>query len=68
MVIAENLLALHFRYYDGSRWIESWDSASLPPLRQLPQAIMIDLALAQASGAPLRLSTIVTLPMAFAQW
>jgi hypothetical protein len=34
----------------------------------LPQAVMIDLVLAQPNGAPLPLSTVVTLPMAFNQW
>lgn len=68
VVVADNLLALHFRYFDGNLWTESWNSASLPPNRQLPQAVTIDLVLATATGAPLRLSTMVTLPMAFTQW
>lgn len=66
--LADNLLALHFRYFDGSTWVESWNSSSLPPGRQLPQAIAIDLVLAAPGGAPLKLSTMITLPMAFAQW
>ena len=66
--LADNLLALHFSYFDGSTWGESWNSPSLPPGRQLPQAIAIDLVLAAPGGAPLKLSTMVTLPMAFAQW
>jgi len=66
--LADNLLALHFSYFDGSTWGESWNSSSLPPGRQLPQAITIDLVLAAPGGAPLKLSTMVTLPMAFAQW
>jgi prepilin-type N-terminal cleavage/methylation domain-containing protein len=68
VVLADNLLALHFSYFDGSTWGESWDSSSLPPGNQLPQAIAIDLVLAAPGGAPLKLSTMVTLPMAFAQW
>lgn len=68
MVAANNLLSLHFRYFDGNIWTESWDSPSLPPQRQIPPAIMIDLVLAEPSGAPLPLSTVVTLPMAFNQW
>jgi prepilin-type N-terminal cleavage/methylation domain-containing protein len=68
MILADNLLALHFRYFDGNIWGESWNSESLPPGRQLPQAVSIDLALAAPGGAALRLSTMVTLPMAFAQW
>lgn len=68
VLLADNLLALHFRYYDGNIWTESWNSSSLPPGRQLPEAISIDLALAEANGAPMRLSTMITLPMAFSQW
>ncbi len=64
--LADNLLALHFSYFDGNIWGESWDSTSLPPGRQLPQAIVIDLVLAAPGGV--RLSTMVTPPMAFAQW
>ncbi len=68
VLLADNLLSLHFRYFDGNNWVESWDSESLPPGRQLPQAISIELVLAQPSGAPMRLSTIATLPMALVQW
>jgi prepilin-type N-terminal cleavage/methylation domain-containing protein len=68
VMLADNLLALHFRYYDGNIWTESWNSSSLPSGRMLPQAISIDLALAEANGAPLRISTMITLPMAFPQW
>jgi prepilin-type N-terminal cleavage/methylation domain-containing protein len=68
VTIADDLLALHFRYFDGNIWGESWNSESLPPGRQLPQAVSIDLAVAAPGGAPLRLSTMVTCPMAFALW
>jgi prepilin-type N-terminal cleavage/methylation domain-containing protein len=68
MIIANNLLALHIRYFDGSSWGESWNSQSLPPGRELPLEVAIDLVLAAPGGAPLRLSTMVTLPMAFQQW
>jgi prepilin-type N-terminal cleavage/methylation domain-containing protein len=66
--LADNVLALHFSYFNGSNWMESWNSPSLPPGRQLPQAITIDLVLAAPGGAPLKLSTMVAVPMAFAQW
>ncbi len=67
-LIAANLLSLHIRYFDGAVWGESWNSQSLPPGRQLPTEIAIDLAMASRSGAPFLLSTMVTLPMAFLQW
>jgi prepilin-type N-terminal cleavage/methylation domain-containing protein len=68
VVLADNLLALHFRYFDGATWVESWDSQSLPPGRQLPLAIEIEIELAAPGGGATRLATVVTLPMAFAQW
>ena len=68
VVLADNLLGLHFRFFDGSTWVESWDSQSMPPGSQLPQAIAIDLMLAAPGAAPLKLSTMISLPMAFAQW
>ncbi|HLW71226.1 MAG TPA: prepilin-type N-terminal cleavage/methylation domain-containing protein [Candidatus Binataceae bacterium] len=68
VILADNLLSLHFSYFDGNIWGESWNSESLPPGRQIPEAVAIELALASPNGAPLRLSTMVTLPMAFAQW
>src|SRR5260370_37073403 len=30
-VLADNVLSLHMRYFDGNKWTESWDSSSLPP-------------------------------------
>jgi prepilin-type N-terminal cleavage/methylation domain-containing protein len=68
VVLAANVLAFHVRYFNGNIWIESWDSNSLPPGTQLPPAISIDLVMARPGGAPVKLSTQVTLPMAFMQW
>jgi prepilin-type N-terminal cleavage/methylation domain-containing protein len=68
VALADNLVGLHFRYFDGTAWSESWNWQSLPPGSQLPQAIAIDLMLAAPNGAQLKLSTMVTVPMAFAQW
>lgn len=68
VMLADNLLGLHIRYFDGSTWNESWNSQSLPPGRALPQEVAIDLTVASPGGAPLTLSTMVMLPMAFIQW
>ncbi len=67
-VLANNLISLHVRYFDGSMWHESWDSASLPPGRQLPLAVAIDLVIADRRGRPVGFSTQVSLPMSLAQW
>jgi prepilin-type N-terminal cleavage/methylation domain-containing protein len=66
--LANNLISLHFRYFDGANWQESWDSSSLPPGRQLPGAVSIDLTIADNQGRRLGFSTQVTLPMAYLQW
>ena len=68
VVLAANVLAFHVRYFNGNIWLESWNSASLPPGTQLPLAIAIDLVMAGPGGAPVALSTQVVLPMAFTQW
>jgi prepilin-type N-terminal cleavage/methylation domain-containing protein len=68
VVLNNNLLSLHIRYFDGSMWQESWDSASLPPGRQLPLAVAIDIVIADSRGHPVGFSTQVSLPMSFTQW
>jgi len=67
-LLAANLLSLRIRYFDGSNWSESWNSQSLPPGRQLPNEVAIELTMASRSGAPFSISTMVTLPMAYLQW
>jgi len=67
-VLAGNLLSLHVRYFDGSLWQESWDSSGLPPGRQLPLAVAIDLEIADSRGRPVGFSTQVAIPMAVLQW
>jgi len=67
-LLAVNLLSLRIRYFDGNTWSESWNSQSLPPGRQLPNEVGIELTMASRSGAPFSLATMVTLPMAFLQW
>jgi hypothetical protein len=68
VILAANVLGFHVRYFNGNIWIESWNSNSMPPGTQLPQAISIDLVMAGPGGAPVKLSTQVMLPMAFMQW
>jgi prepilin-type N-terminal cleavage/methylation domain-containing protein len=68
LVIADNLLSLHIKYFDGTDWKESWNSQSLPPGQELPEEVAIDIALAPDVGVPLTLSTMVVPPMAFQQW
>jgi prepilin-type N-terminal cleavage/methylation domain-containing protein len=68
VVLANNLVSLHIRYFDGENWSESWDSTSLPPGRSLPVQIAIDVKLGSTSGTAFALSTAVSLPMAFQQW
>ena len=68
MVLAANVLSFHVRFFNGNIWLENWNSGSLPPGMQLPQAIAIDLVLEGPGGAPLELATQITLPMAFTQW
>ncbi len=65
VVLADNLLSFHLRYYDGQRWQESWDSRSMPPGQVLPLAISFDLSLMAPGGRPVTLSSTVAVPMAF---
>jgi hypothetical protein len=68
VLLINDLLSLHIRYFDGDIWRESWDSTSLPPGRSLPVQIAIDLKIASTTGAPLSLSTAISPPMAFQEW
>lgn len=66
VVLASDVLSLHLRYYNGSRWLESWNSTQSPPGQFLPQAVSIDLVVA-GGLRPTMMSTIVSLPMAVVQ-
>ncbi len=66
--LAGNLLSLRIRYFDGSNWSETWNSQTLPPGRQLPNEVAIELTMAPRSGPPFSLATMVTVPMAYSQW
>jgi prepilin-type N-terminal cleavage/methylation domain-containing protein len=67
-VLADNLISLHLRYFDGQGWNESWNSQSLPPGRSIPLEISIDLVMAAVGGSTYSLSTTIMVPMAFQQW
>ncbi len=68
MVLAENVLSLHIRYFDGQRWGESWDSSSLPRGQQLPVAVAIQIEMAAPNGRVMDFATQVLVPMGIAQW
>jgi general secretion pathway protein J len=67
-VLADNLLSLHIRYFDGDKWSESWDSSSQPKGKQLPVAAAIQIRMAAPGGRVMDFATQVTLPMAIQQW
>lgn len=60
VVLADNVLSLHLRYFDGTRWNESWDSRANSAL---PLAVSIDLTLAARNGKPMYLSTMAPIPV-----
>jgi prepilin-type N-terminal cleavage/methylation domain-containing protein len=68
IVIADNLVSLRLRYFDGEKWGEVWNSQNMSPGRQLPMAVAIDLALGAPGGHVMTFSTQVMLPMSVAQW
>ncbi len=68
IVVANNLVSLHLRYFDGNTWDESWDYTAVPLGQQLPVAVSIDLALGADNGRVMNFSTQVLLPMAVAVW
>jgi prepilin-type N-terminal cleavage/methylation domain-containing protein len=68
IVVADNLVGLKIRYFDGQQWGQVWNSENMSPGRQIPGAVWIDLSLAGPRGEPLAFSTQVTLPMSNAQW
>jgi prepilin-type N-terminal cleavage/methylation domain-containing protein len=67
-LVANNVISLHLRYFDGDRWTESWNSDNLAPGQALPQEVAIELVMGGPTGQPISLSTVVMLPMAFQQW
>lgn len=68
IVLADNVISLHLRYFNGNAWSESWDSSALPRNQQLPLAVSIDLQLGAANGRVFPFSTQVMVPMALTIW
>jgi prepilin-type N-terminal cleavage/methylation domain-containing protein len=68
IVVANNLVSLRLRYFDGQQWGEVWNSQNLSPGRQLPMAVAVDLALGAPGGHVMTFSTQVMLPMSVEQW
>lgn len=68
LILADNLLSLNFRYFDGQRWVETWDSTSVPAGRQLPVAVVIAVKLAAPGDRAMNFATQVTVPMAITTW
>jgi prepilin-type N-terminal cleavage/methylation domain-containing protein len=66
--LADNVVSLHLRYFNGYTWLESWDSTALPSPTQLPVAVSIDLVLGAGAGPAMNFSTQVFLPMAVQIW
>ena len=67
-LLADNVLSMHIRYYDGQKWGESWDSSSLPMGRQLPVAVAFQIQMAAPGGRVMDFASEVTVPMAIQQW
>ncbi len=65
-VLATNVLSVHFRYFNGFQWLESWDSTATPAGQALPQAVSIELMVA-SGRQPTYLSTIIPIPMSTIQ-
>jgi prepilin-type N-terminal cleavage/methylation domain-containing protein len=68
VVLADSLVELHLRYFNGVQWVESWNSSAMPPNQQLPAAVAIELELVDNDGSTMNFSTQVTLPMAVSIW
>jgi len=66
--LADNVVALHIKYFNGGDWLESWDSTAIPAPAQLPVAVSIDLLLGTGQGHNMEFSTEVILPMAVPVW
>ncbi len=58
----EDVASLEFAFYDGTQWLEVWDSED-PNSRRLPRAVRIDLALYDETGDIHHFTTAVDIPL-----
>jgi prepilin-type N-terminal cleavage/methylation domain-containing protein len=67
VVLSKRVRSLHLRYFDGTRWNESWNSRRMPALQALPVAVSIELQMAGPNGSARWFSTLVAPAMAVMQ-
>ena len=67
-VLANNLLSLHLRYFDGQRWTEEWNSSAATMERSCRWPWLSRFEMAAPGGRVMDFATQVTVPMAMAQW
>jgi len=60
----ENVASLGFRFYNGTEWLDAWDSQDTVNFRPLPRAVAIDLGLYDMTGEVHHFSTAVDLALA----
>jgi prepilin-type N-terminal cleavage/methylation domain-containing protein len=63
-VLADNVVGLHIRYFNGQMWNESWNSQQVGDQLPLPIAVSIDLQMMTENGNPMNFSTKIAVPMA----
>lgn len=68
VIIADNLVSLHLRYFNGMQWVESWNSNQMPRNQQLPLAVSVSLLLGDSEGHVRDFATEVSVPMAQLLW
>jgi prepilin-type N-terminal cleavage/methylation domain-containing protein len=60
----ENVASLGFRFYNGTDWLDTWDSEDTVNYRPLPRAVEIDLGLYDLTGEIHHFTTAVDLALA----
>ncbi len=60
----DNVASLGFRFYNGTQWLDAWDSQDTVNYRPLPRAVAIDLGLYDRAGEIHHFTTAVDLALA----